>query len=91
MADPITVIVDHETIQFTPEGKIVVLDAIASLCGSAHKQKVWQDLLLQHPELDDVCEYYRFSPHQKELVTDGRGWETIQAALFDYMVEAELN
>jgi hypothetical protein len=87
MAEPITVVVDNERIKFTPGGKVAVLDAIASLCPGEDTQALWERLLRQQPELNGLCEDYPFSRRKSTLVTDGQGWEIIQEALFDYILE----
>ncbi|MGD9212658.1 MAG: hypothetical protein PVI90_17880 [Desulfobacteraceae bacterium] len=88
--DPITVILDQTQIKFTPDGKVAVLDAIASLCSDKDTHTLWEGLLTQHPELVELCENYPFSPKRQTLVTDGSGWERIQLALFDHLIDMEL-
>ncbi len=85
--DAITVVVDHEAIKFTPDGKIFVLDAIGSLCSGKNIQSLWQDLLNRKPELAELCEAYPFSKKQSSLVTNSVGWEKIQDALFDHLID----
>ena len=89
MVEPITVILDQEKIKFTPDGKVAVLDAIASLCAGKDIHALWESLLFHHPELVDLCESYPFSHQRQTLVTDGYGWEKIQAALFDHLLKME--
>lgn len=89
MPDAITVVVDQECIKFTPDGKVAVLDAIASLCADEDTTVLWKRLLIQHPELNGLCESYRFSRQRPALVTDGQGWEKIQSVLFDYLLDME--
>jgi hypothetical protein len=87
MDSPITILIDDESIKFTPEGKVAVLDAITSLSGIENEHMVWERLLSRWPELEGVCEPYKFSRDENMLVTDVGGWEMIQSALFDYLIE----
>lgn len=89
MREATTVVIDQDTIKFTPDGKVDVMDAIATLCGNDQKaaQKIWQRLIKEHPEAVDSFEDYRFSGQERTPVADSRGWSAIQAILFDYMLE----
>ncbi|MCJ8499040.1 hypothetical protein [Desulfatitalea alkaliphila] len=89
MSDPLTIVVDKEPIQFTGDGKVVVLDAIGALCGPEDKTELWTRLLDKRPELRGLCEHHRFSRNGSALVTDGEGWDKIQSALFDLVLELE--
>lgn len=89
MYDPVMVTIDQDTIKFTPEGKIDVLDAIASLGAAQDPPALWQRLLLLNPELAALCQSYPFANQPPSLVADGDGWERIQAALFEFIVEVE--
>ena len=85
MFDPVTVIIDQDMIKFTPDGKIAVLDAIASLGTEQDTPALWRHLLALHPDLNGVCESYSFSNQAPVLVANGDGWEKIQSALFDFL------
>ncbi len=87
MSDSITVVVDQEPIKFTPDGKVDVLDALTALCAGQDSAALWDRLLTQHPEFSRLCESYPFARQRPAIVTDAKGWEVIQAALFDYFLE----
>lgn len=89
MADPVTVVIDQNTIKFTPEGKVDVVDAIASLSGNekAAAETLWRRIQADHPEASDLFETSRFSGRTKTPVADGPGWLAIQALLIDYLLE----
>ncbi|MDA8140890.1 MAG: hypothetical protein M0036_19755 [Desulfobacteraceae bacterium] len=87
MYDPVTVIIDEDPIKFTPDGRIDVLDAIASLGAEHDTQGLWRRLILLHPELSKVCGRYVFANQSPALVADAEGWEKIQAALFEFLIE----
>jgi len=87
--DPVTLTIDQDTIKFTPDGKIAVLDAIASLCAELEMPNLWQRLISFHPELAEVCASYSFANQPPALVADGDGWEKIQTALFELLFTAD--
>ena len=87
MDDSVTVVIDEASVQFTPDGRVRVLDAIASLSGRDESVALWQSLLAQQPELSALCETYAFSGQTPALVTDSVGWEVIQSLLFDFLLD----
>ncbi len=87
--DPITVVLDQKSVKFTPDGKVAVLDAIASLCAGRDHLMLWESLLVQQPELVNLCELYPFSSQACTWVTDRMGWDKIQSALFEHLLEKE--
>jgi hypothetical protein len=68
-------------IRFTPEGKISVVDAIQALCAAKRPERVWRDLVQTHPEIDTLCETYRFADADPAVVVDAPGWSVIEELL----------
>lgn len=84
------IMVDKAPVKFTPDGKVNVLDAIGLLCADKDSRAIWRHLLHEHPEIKENSEFYTFSQDYSACVTDGDGWEKIQSALFDLMLDMEL-
>ncbi len=73
-------------IRFTPEGKVSVVDAIQALCAGKRPERLWHDLVKAHPEIDTLCETYRFADADPAVVVDAPGWSLIEALLPAYVL-----
>lgn len=82
-----TVKLDNDHIRFTPDGKVAVVDAIKALSDLGEPETVWESLKAESPEINEVYQDYDFSESKSEAVVDGEGWEKIEAALLDYMLD----
>ncbi len=81
---------DQDEIRFTPEGKIAVIDAIEALTGASDGFSVWQDMIDGNPELNAWCDTYHFPKAESTLVVGRKGWEKVEALLFDYIVSMDI-
>ena len=68
-------------IRFTPEGKVSVVDAIQALCTEQRPERVWRAIVRAHPEVDALCETYRFAGADPAVVVDAPGWSVIEDLL----------
>ena len=68
-------------IRFTPEGKVAVVDAIEALCAGRKSEQIWRDMVAAHPEIDALCETYRFAGASPAKVVDAPGWSVIEDLL----------
>lgn len=82
-----TVKLANDHIRFTPDGKVAVVDAIKTLSALGSPESVWETLKAESPEINEVYQDYDFSESKSEAVVDGEGWEKIEAALLDYMMD----
>jgi hypothetical protein len=68
-------------VRFTPDGRVLVLDAIRMVTGSKCPGLLWEKLSSEHPEVLKHCEEYRFLGEGPISVVDSEGWEMILALL----------
>lgn len=87
MHDYLSLNLGGDVVRFTPDGKVAVEDAIRALFGENHPVTVWRHLKRHHPELDSHCQDYSFDDVTTGPVTDGDGWEIIEATLLDYVLD----
>ena len=78
---------DGDRVRFTPDGKIAVVDAIRALSAGKAAGRIWESLKSERPEFKDLCQGYNFREDQTVSVVDGKGWEKIEDALLDYIVD----
>jgi len=76
-------------VKFTPDGKVSVLDAIEALMASEEAPRIWKSLIREQPEFANLCEYYNFQKSRPECVVDSEGWEQIEDALLNYMLDRD--
>ncbi len=79
--------IDGDPVRFTPDGKIAVVDAIKALSAGRSARRIWESLKSQRPEFKDLCQGYNFTGDQTDSVVDGEGWEEIENALLDYILD----
>ena len=85
-----TIRMDGQAVRFTPEGEVAVVDAIQALNGSERAGFIWQDIRKSHPNLDRRCHDYTFRKNAAAEVVDNEGWEQIEEALIDYIIDKGL-
>ncbi|MEJ2730576.1 MAG: hypothetical protein P8185_19100 [Deltaproteobacteria bacterium] len=78
---------DGDRVRFTPDGKIAVVDAIRALSASKGAERIWQSLKEERPEFRALCQHYNFKKDKTDSVVDGKGWEKIEDALLDYILD----
>ena len=85
-----TIRMEGQSVRFTPEGDVAVVDAIQALSGSDRAGFIWQNLRKSHPNLDSRCHDYSFRKNAATEVVDNEGWEQIEEALIDYIIDKGL-
>lgn len=82
-----TIQLDGNAVRFTPDGEVAVIDAIQALSGSDRAGSIWQDIRKADPKLDLHCHDYPFRKNAFTEVVDNEGWEQIEEALINYIVD----
>ena len=85
MYDHVSLTIEGDTIRFTPDGRLAVLDAIAALSEDESPACIWEILRRKNPQLEDILENYSFGEGDPVAVADSGGWEVIQGLLLDYL------
>jgi hypothetical protein len=89
MNRPVTLFIDDDTVRFTPDGKVAVVDAIGALSENDCPQCLWTDLKRRHPGIKRWCRDYHFTEGEKVTVAGSRDWMRIQELLLDHLLEQE--
>ena len=82
-----TMQLDRDRVRFTPDGKVAVIDAIKALSAREGAERIWESLKEERPEFKTLCESYHFQKNRIDSVVDGEGWEKIEDALLDYILD----
>jgi hypothetical protein len=77
---------DGDSVRFTPDGRIAVVDAIKALSARKSAECIWESLKEERPEFGRLCQSYSFQENKAESVVDGEAWEKIEDALLDYII-----
>ena len=78
---------DGDRLRFTPDGKVAVIDAIKALSTREGAEQIWKSLKEERPEVKELCQCYQFQEDRTDSVVDGEGWEKIESALLDYILD----
>ena len=81
MESPVTMHLNDKPVQFTPEGKVSIIDAIGAVTSSDQPGVIWNGLQARHPEVLAYCDHYLFSEKESVPVVDSEGWERIMVLL----------
>ncbi len=87
MKNHVTMQLMDSAVKFTPDGKVAVVDAIKALSDSEDATRIWQMLKHEQPEFVNLCEGYIFQGNRSEPVVDSEGWQQIEDALLDYILD----
>ena len=87
MPRQLTLKLDNDHIRFTPDGKVAVVDAIKALSDLGDPETVWESLKAESPDIKEVYQDYDFAERKSEAVVDSEGWNKIEAALLDYILD----
>jgi hypothetical protein len=90
MDETIVFNLNNESVEFTPDGKVSVLDAIRILTNSDRPRSIWENLKTEHPEILTHCEDYPFQREAAVPVVNSEGWEKIWLLLIDYLSDPDL-
>jgi hypothetical protein len=83
----VTMNLDGDRVRFTPDGKVAVVDAIKALSDLDGAERIWESLKTERPEFKDLCQGYNFKSNKMDSVVDSEGWEKIENALLDYILD----
>jgi hypothetical protein len=81
----------ENSVRLTPDGEVVVIDAIKALSECDNAEEIWQRLQNEHPEIASYCKRVHFSNSNSVLVADNREWGRIEPLLFDYILTQSLS
>ena len=81
---------EENSVRFTPNGEIAVIDAIKALSTSDTAEEIWTALKDENPEILSHCRLFHFSKGKPVMVADSQGWQQIETQLFDYILEQSL-
>jgi hypothetical protein len=87
MQDAIQFVIGDHRVRFTPDGRVVVVDAIDALSDTACAACIWEDLQRRHPKLHELCSTYRFAGDEALCVVTADAWDVIEQVLLDYTLE----
>ncbi len=81
---------DENSVRFTPNGEMAVIDAIKALSASDTAEKIWKTLKDDNPEILSHCKRFHFPKSKSVMVIDNQGWKQIETLLFDYILDHSL-
>lgn len=87
MHECVTLRLEDDTVRFTPDGRIAVVDAIGALSEAECPDCIWEDLKDKHPSIMAVCGDYTFPQEETVPVADSDGWRIIQTMLLDHLID----
>ncbi|MBR9986802.1 MAG: hypothetical protein KFF68_12920 [Desulfosarcina sp.] len=87
MKDILRIKLEEDTVRFTPDGKIAVIDAIGALSKTKCPDCLWEDLKRSHPQIGDWCSDYSFAEEETGPVAGNRSWMRIQDLLLDHLID----
>jgi hypothetical protein len=77
----------HESVRFTPDGRVFVLDAIELMCACGRSHDIWERMKTEHPDILQYCEDYGTQQGESVSVTAKEGWEKIWLLLPRYLFD----
>ena len=78
---------NNQSVRFTPDGKVSVVDAIRIVTNSNSPDAIWDTIKAEHPEVLMHCEDYSFQIEEPIPVVNSEGWETIWMLLPNYLLD----
>ena len=84
----ITLEMDGESIRFTEDGKMAVIDAISVLSSDESPACILEKLKQKNPKLETDLETLTYKG-ESVAVADSQSWEIIQTLLLEYLINGE--
>jgi len=84
----VTLDMDGESIRFTEDGKMSVVDAISVLSNEGSPDCILEKLKKINPKLETNIETLTFGG-ESVAVADSQNWEIIQTFLLDYLINSD--
>jgi hypothetical protein len=81
----LTITLHNESIRFTPDGKVSLVDAIRMVTGSDNPGAIRENLKAEHPELLTHCEECSFQGEGAVPIVGSEGLDRIWMLLLDYL------
>jgi hypothetical protein len=88
MEDAFVVYMDEDSVAFTEDGRVSVLDAIGMVIDSGSATVIWEQMKKDHPDILDHCQEHAFREQGTVSVIDKEGWEKIWIILSQYFFDA---
>ncbi len=80
---------NDEMVRFTPDGRILVTDAIGLLGGFEDPETVWRAITTEHPEIMKQCEQRNLDGEEDLFVADTAVWDKILPLLAEHLLNPE--
>lgn len=90
MEDGVILELEENTVRFTANGRIAVIDAIGALSETDCPTGIWEELKRSHPQIANICSNHCFSREGNTPVADSESWEIIQTLLLDHLIDNEI-
>jgi hypothetical protein len=85
MDKTVTLEMDGDSIRFTEDGKMAVIDAIAFLTSDERPACILEKLKQKNPNLETSLETFTIGG-EPVAVADSRNWEIIEILLLEYLM-----
>ena len=86
MNEAISIELDQDTVRFTPDGRLSIIDAIEAVCATDRGEEIWHSIRNDHPEILEHCREFPMPDETAIPVIDATGWDKMQFMLIDYLV-----
>jgi hypothetical protein len=86
MNEPIQLIIDEDSVNFTEDGMVSVLDVIHTMLDAEGEACIWEQIKSENPEILSYCEERHVKNDRKEPVMNSEGWDYFQELLFNRML-----
>jgi hypothetical protein len=83
----VTLKIEDDTVRFTPDGRIAVVDAIGALSEAECPDCIWEELKRNHPQISEWCNDYTFAEEETVSVAGSRNWMHIQELLLEHLID----
>jgi hypothetical protein len=90
MEQALIINLDNETVRFTPDGRVSVIDVIRAVSNSNCPWDIWERLRTEHPEILIHCEDYSFLREGPIPGMDSEGLGKIWMLLHNYLLDPNL-
>ncbi|EFK08586.1 conserved domain protein [delta proteobacterium NaphS2] len=77
MEDLFNLELNDDTVRFTPDGRILITDAIHALAGGRDAKRVWQKIAAQNPDILEDCERHDLEDDDAVFFADMETWDRI--------------
>ena len=85
MGKSIDVDMGENSVRFSSDGKVFVMDAINLMIPDDESQGVWKRIERDHPDVLVHCEPYLTDEGESMLIVNTEGWEKILNLLPEYL------